>query len=287
VTRHLVLLASALLVGAFARPAAAQIVDNPRGAAMGTAVRGDPLGTSALEYNPAGMSRAYLYTLEGHYFRGGPGDRNVVGVAVVDSKTQPALAVGVGYGFEFTDGGADLEVQGHDIKLGFASALVPKKVHAGLTLNYLTYEFEGADPLDGFTLDAGMLFSITPALHLGLVGHDLINLDHPSKPRRAGGGVAYTGALLTLDVDALVDFDSQDDPKPVVATGLEILAAETVPLRLGYEWDGARETQWVSGGVGFISSGQAATGSQIGVTYRQSLDDTKSFLFGVGLTMFL
>ncbi len=280
-------LACAALLAALASPAAAQIADNTRGVGMGGAVRGDPLGASALRYNPAGMSRAYLYTAEAQYFRGGPGDINAVGLAIVDSKTQPALAVGASYDYEFTDQGAENEVSGHDIRLGFANALVPKRVHAGVALEYLTIDRGALGDLTGFTLDAGLLFTLAPAFHLGLVGHDLINLDDAARPRRAGGGVAYTGAFLTADVDVLADFDTQSSVRPVVNAGLELLLAEAVPVRAGFEWNDARDERWVGGGIGFISSGQGATSSQVGVSYRQNIDDAKNLVFAAGLTMFL
>ena len=54
-----------------ASPAAAQLLDDPRAMGMGGAVRGDPVGVSALLYNPAGMARAGVYQANVAYVRGG------------------------------------------------------------------------------------------------------------------------------------------------------------------------------------------------------------------------
>ena len=95
------------------------------------------------------------------------------------------------------------------------------------------------------------------------------------------------GKPLVIDVDVLADFDTHaDGAKPVVAAGLELLLAESVPIRAGYEYDGARETQWVSGGLGFVM-GSGANGGQLSLAYRQNLDNSKAHAFGVSLTMFL
>ena len=111
----------------------AQYIDSPRGMGM-SAVRADPVGSSAIIYNPAGMSRSYLYAAEMVYVRAAPGDVNVTGLNVVDSKTQPQLAVGLSYGFHFTDKKATLQQNGHDGRLGFAHAAIPERLHLGLSL---------------------------------------------------------------------------------------------------------------------------------------------------------
>ena len=70
------------------------------------------------------MARAQVYGAQGFYFRGA-GDLNTVGANVVDSKTQPTVAVGLAYAYLFTDSDADAETSGHDMRLAFAHAVVP------------------------------------------------------------------------------------------------------------------------------------------------------------------
>lgn len=273
---------------ALATPAAGQTFSNPRVVGMAGAVRGDPLANSALLVNPAGMARAYTYAAEVAYNRAGPGDLNAAGINVVDSKTQPALAVGAAYAYQFTDPDAPIGISGHDARLAFAHAAVPNKVFFGVGLHYL--HLDGDEPVDdlkGFTLDAGALISLTPSFHVGLSGQNLIDRDDPRLPRLAGGGVAYTGEILAVDFDTVVDFSTADSPKPIFALGAEALLGETVPVRLGVRRDQALERTFVGGGVGFLTTGEGARGNQFNVAFLQSVDETDVFQFSAGITLFL
>ncbi len=269
-------------------PATATADESPRGLGMGTAVRGDPVGNSAVVYNPSGMARGSVYGAQVQYFRGSPGDLNQVGANIVDSKTQPAVAVGFAYNYNFTDSEAETEITGHDARLAFAHAAVPNRFHLGLGLHYLNLDAGGDNKIDGFTVDGGLLFSVSTAFHIGVVGENLIDLDEAGYPRRAGGGLAYTGPRITADVDVLYDFDTHaDGSKPVFAAGGELFLAEAVPIRFGYRNDRAAETQHVSAGLGFVNGKANGAGSQLHFGYRQNLEDSDDFLFGIGITMFL
>jgi hypothetical protein len=270
--------------------AQAQIVDSPRGLAM-SGVRADPVGSSAIMYNPAGLSRSYMYAVEAQYFRGGPGNRNGLGVNIVDSKAQPLLPVGLSYGFQFTDGEPEVSEKGHDVRLAFAHPAIPDRFNVGVSLRYLAIERdktgEEYPDLQGFTLNIGALISLSSLAHIGLVGENLIEIDNPDLPRRAGAAIAYTGGPLVFDLDVLMDFDShKDGAKAVIATGLELLLSGAVPLRAGYIKDLARDTAWLSGGLGFMT-GQDTTGGQLSLTYRHNLEETDVFNFGVAISLFL
>jgi hypothetical protein len=272
-----------------AAPAGAQTFNDPRVVGMAGAVVGDPLHNSALFTNPAGMARAYTYAAEAIYDRVGPGALNAVGADVVDSKTQPALAVGAGYGYIFSDPSEDVGVSGHDVRLGFAHAIAPNSAFAGMTLHYIHLNRDA--PLEdtkGFTLDAGALFSLSPNFHVGLVGKNLIDQHDPEFPRQAGGGIAYTGDVLTIDFDTLADFSTADSTKPVFRLGAEAIISDSFPLRAGVERNQATEQTFVAGGIGFLSSGEAGTnGTQLNVSFRQNLDQTKNYQLAVGLTIFM
>ena len=279
----------ALLVGA----AQAQIADTPRSLAMGGAVRGDPVGSSALLRNPAGMSRSYIYAAEAAYTRAAPSNVNTGGLNIVDSKTKPSVAVGLAYAYQFTDSGEPAN-DGHDVRLAFAHPFVPQVFNVGLGLHYLHLDRDvnvddkkEVDELRAFTLDAGLLFSPTPAFHIGVVGHNLINTDDPGFPRQAGGGIAFTGELFTIDFDALADFDRGEETKAVLAGGLEMLIAGAVPFRLGFEYDGPTDQKWASGGIGFLDTRTRKEGNQLNIAYRQSIEDSKNWIFSGGMVLFL
>ena len=289
-TQSLRFICVGLMMTTWTSTASAQLVNSPRGQAM-AGVRGDPVASSALFYNPAGMSRSYLYSTEFGYFRAGPSDVNAVSVSVVDSKTQPQLATGLSYGFHFSDDGADIDESGHDVRLGFAHPAIQDRFNLGVTLRYLalerTVDKNTESFPEGFTMDFGALISASSEFHIGLTAHNIIDLDNPNVRRRAGGGIAYTGASITLDVDGLVDFSSDlESPQPVIAAGLEFLAAGSVPIRAGFTHDGAVDQNWVSGGLGFMT-GENVNGGQFSVTFRQNIDDTEQFDVGIGLTLFI
>lgn len=273
-------------------PAAAQIMEDPRAVAM-SAVRGDPVANSAVMHNPAGMSRAYLYAAEVFYARDAQ-SRNVAGVNIVDSKTQPKLAVGAAYGYQFTDSDADVTADGHDARLSLAHP-VSDRLHVGLGLHYLAINretsVEGAtiDDIDGFTLDVGALIEVGSGLFIGAVGENLVEVENAGLPRRIGGGVGFSGEGFSAAVDVLADFGSDPDgkTKTVVAAGAEALIADVLPLRIGYEWNGATDEQWLGGGVGFMTRGDGANGGQITIAYRQNLDQSDQYLFTAGFVLFL
>lgn len=280
-TGFLTLLTGLWLIGT----AHAQFFSDPRAVGMSGAVRGDPTANSALVANPAGMSRGYQYAAEAEYYRVGQA-LNIIGANIVDSKTKPNLAVGIAYAYQFTDSGTNA-VDGHDARIGFAHPLVPNELSVGLSMRYLHIDRDLGDDLRGFTLDAGLIYSPSGSIHVGLVGQNLINRDDPTVPRLAGGGLSYTGELVTAVVDVVADFDSAESTKPVVSVGLETVLAESVPLRAGFERNQATEQQYVSGGMGFLGGSGGPQSSQLSLSYRQNLDVSDDFVFSAGLTLFL
>ncbi len=294
--RYPALLSLSAALACAASPCAAQLLDDPRAVAMG-GVRGDPVANSAVIHNPAGLSRAYLYFAEAVYLRDGAG-KNVAGVNIVDSKTQQKLAVGVAYGYQFTDSDADVIVDGHDVRLSMSHPF-SDRVHVGVGLHYVHLDRsvpveEGEAPVEiddlkGFTIDAGLLVDVGQGLTIGLVGENLIDLDDPALPRRAGGGLAFAADAISLDVDVLADFDrgADDATTVLVEGGAELLLADVVPLRVGYTWDGALEQSWLAGGIGFLTRGEGTKGGQISISYRHNLDAEGEYVLAGGLTMFL
>lgn len=291
VAPHGVLAGLVVLVAlVLAAPAGAQLLDDPRALGM-SGVRGDPVANSAVYHNPAGMSRAFVYAAEVLYLRDA-GGQNVVGVNIVDSKTQQNLAVGVSYGYQFTDSDAALRSEGHDARLALSHP-VSDRLHVGVGLRYLHLDREvdegEIEDLKGFTLDAGLLLDLGGGLHVGVSGENLIDLDDASVPRLLGGAVGFTGETFSLGVDVLADFDRhpKGEAAVVVDAGLELLLGDVLPLRAGYRWDGALEESWVGGGVGFITKGAGSNGGQVSLSYRQNVTDTDEYVFGASLTLFL
>ena len=269
-------------------PAAAQTFGEARAQAMGGAVHADPVGNSSMVSNPAGLARAYMYGLEAGFFRSGPGDVNSAGLNIVDSKTQPSLAMGLAYGYEFSDTKTKPSVEGHDARLAFAHPMIPNQLVAGVGLHYMHLNRSGGpDDLKAFTVDAGLVFSASSALHIGLAGQNLLNTHDPAAPMLAGGGVAYTGEFATLDFDAMADFTTQEKAKPVYLGGLELMLGRVVPLRAGVEFNRATESTRISGGLGFTMAEEDSGGRPFNIAFTQAVENSKDFKFGAGFVFFM
>ena len=251
-------------------------------------VIGDPQIGSGLFNNPAGMSRGFVYAAEGQYLRLAKRQLNVFGFSVVDSKTQPSLAVGVGYGYGFTDESADFELATHDARLAMSKTIIENKLFMGVGFRYIREEIGSApavETLDGFTLDTGLLVNITDSLAIGAVGQNLLQVT--GLPRRAGGGLAMRARSFVLDGDILVDFDSKPDERALVyRVGTEFLIADSVPVRGGYEANQATDAQFFSFGVGFLQT-EGARGNQLNLSYKQRIDVSEESVLALGITMFL
>lgn len=263
-----------------------RVVDNARAVSMGGAVRADPVAGSALHYNPAGMAQAALYSAEVQYSRDQPTETNAFALSIVDSKTQPAIAVGLSYGYQFTGDGAPGENDGHDLRLAFAHPLIPQQLALGVGMHYLSLSRGGTQDLNAFTLDLGLLWAITPAFHLGLVAESLVPTDDVAYPRRVGGGVAYVSGIATVDVDLLADIDSGEGTNLAVMGGLELLLGGNLPLRMGVEYNGAREATALSGGLGALLGG-AEGGLQLNISYRHSLSFSEEYQLIGSIALFI
>ena len=285
------LMAALPLVGLgllWAAPAAAQTFSEARAQGMGGAVHADPLGNSAMVSNPAGLARGYMYGLEAGYFRSGPGDVNAAGLNIIDSKTQPSLAMGLSYGYEFSDSKTKPGVDGHDARLAFAHPMIPNQLSMGVGLHYMHFNRTGGpDDLKAFTLDAGLVFSLTPGIHLGVAGQNLINTHDAAAPMLAGGGLAYTGEYATLDFDTMADFTTAGEAKPVFLGGIELLLGKIVPIRAGVERNQASEVTRISGGLGFTMAEEGTGGSQFNLAFTKAVEVEKDFKFGAGFIFFL
>ena len=228
--------------------------------------------------------------------------------------------MGIAYGYQFTDKTADIQHNGQDVKLAMAHAVVPERFHVGFGFRYIAVnrsygETEATDSdamnmmdviddrpaleaLEGFTVDAGLLFSASRSVHIGLVGHNLIDVDDDQLPVQAGGGIAYTGSPVVLAVDGLADFSRHPDgPKPVISSGIEVLLGQLVPFRLGYTFDGVgtcdetsdacQANHWASGGIGFMSAPRGGRSNQLTVSYKHNLTEPTEINIGLGLIFFL
>lgn len=229
--------------------------ESARGVALGSGSRATAVSTSALAYNPAALSLGKLYHVEGQVDHM-QGDTTAVGASVVDSSTS-RLSAGVG-GRGFFSGRDG--IKGLDARLGLAFAF-NDQLSLGLSGRYLDLTRE--EQLDGdesrthelakgFTMDAS--FRLTPAqgLHLAILSYNFIDLGTPYAPVQVGGALGFeAGQGLTIGIDMLTDVSTFESPELLAGGGLEYVAGDSLPLRVGYRYDGGRRTHAASGGIGY------------------------------------
>jgi hypothetical protein len=183
---------------------------------------------------------------------------NVLSASVVDSQTNPSISAGVGYSF-LSGHGSFEDFSAHEIRLGIALPVMPEQISFGVGGRYLIAEQAGVELLNGLTLDAGAMFRLNEALHLALVGRNLI--DQCTRPECAslaplevGGGLALgDGEALTVGADVIVEF-SNDEPSPSYRVGTEYLIQGAVPIRAGFFYRTLTSTSHVTGGIGWRST---------------------------------
>jgi len=263
-----------------------------RPSGMGDAFTAVASGVGTLYHNPAGVARAVMYALEGgfEYTPGG----SLLNVAVVDSRTNPALAAGVAYSYFF--GRGELRhFSHHDIRASIAVPVIPDRVSVGvggryLILNDSRIEVDPDDDdanqrlIQGFTLDIGAVFRVADILYLGFAGQNLIDpcSDEPAcrgfAPTLLKGGVALgTETSFIVSGDVGVDLTSTDDATLIVGVGGEYLLTNVAPLRLGYRYRAATGHNYLTFGGGWRS---AAAGVDISYQHDLQRSDEVGYVSG-------
>lgn len=230
--------------------------DTARGIALGTGSRASAVSTSALAYNPAALVLGKLYHIEGVVDYNSAWSGVALGAAVVDSSTS---RVGAGVAFRgFLSG--DTGVAGIDGRAGLAFPL-SDQVSIGVGGRYLNLTYDNKTPagretelelVNGFTMDASLRVAPIPSLQIEAMAVNFIDLDSAYAPVMLGGSIAYTAAsIVTIGFDTLFDISTFDSTGVLLGGGVELLAANIVPLRIGYAYDTIRDLHTLSGGVGY------------------------------------
>lgn len=249
-------------------------VETARSAAMGGALRALGNGVTALYLNPANMALTRVYHLMALAQIWPEARRQTYGAAAVDSVTG-RLAGGAGgnYGVLDPDG---VDRKWTDARAAVAFPL-SDRFYAGVTGKYLKLRENGyplpgfglplsyasaglaQDPIvDGFTFDAGITVKPADALFIGILGSNLTNAGNGFRPLSLGGGVGYGTSDITAEGDLVADFTTFTNAAGASRTtmramlGLEYLAGDHYPLRIGYRYDQGQSTHALSGGVGYV-----------------------------------
>ncbi len=229
--------------------------ETSRGLALGTGARASALSTSALAYNPAALALGRLYHIEGLVDYIPQAHAVALGGAVVDSSTSK---IGAGIGLRgFLSGSEGLG--GIDGRLGLA---VPfsDAVSLGLSGRYINLTNTTVVPgksvttkvVHGFTMDASFRVQPVQMLQFSLATLNFVDLGSAYAPLYLVPSVAFAlGQLVSVGADVLIDTTSYKKLTYTAGGGIELLAANTIPLRIGYAADLERSIQSLSAGIGY------------------------------------
>jgi hypothetical protein len=238
------------------------------GAAQGGAVSANPRSNDARLLNPAASGLFERYDLQAAAIVGG---RTLgVGMSAVDSRTEPKLALGLGYRFQLSnppltdsqlpgwivEGDTPTNrVRGHDLDLSLAMPLLERKIAFGVggSFQYVKHERLGA-VVDG-DVDVGFMARPKEGVAFGLMGRDLLPLKSFDHPARVGAGVWLGSDEIggfALDASYRV---AQGDGSPLdMAAGFERLIGGAAMFG-GWHWDGRYEWHAASIGAGWHQEG--------------------------------
>jgi len=244
-------------------------LETPRGMALGMAGSASGMGSSAIAYNPAALATGRIYhidTIVG--YEGASGGWSVAGTAADSISNRLAS----GFSFRGLFGGDDAALGGWDARLGLGIALSPT-VAIGVAGRYFRLTQpgqadEGETEDKGFTLDASLIFRPTDGLAIAILSHGLVPTDTGLVPMQVGGGISYSvGGAFTIASDCLVDLSTFDEASVLAGAGLEYLAGDVAPVRLGYRYDSGRDVHFLSGGIGYVQQQYSA---DVGVRHALS-----------------
>ena len=244
------------------------------GLAMGAGVRAGAVGTSALAYNVSNMAAAPTYHVEAfsQIIPGNKGDGGTywtIGSSVTDSTTAKRFALGTSFRGVF--GGENREYSGWDWRSGIAVQAIPQLgIGLGFRWARLSSKWGTVDGVpvrigpsfDGITLDASITITPIPWLRVSGLGYHLIKTFSALAPQMAGGSISLAPMdAFSVGGDILVDFTTFSSNEIIAGAGFSYIAAEMVPLRIGYRRDSGRDLNQITAGLGFMKGKFAIEGA--------------------------
>ena len=248
-------------------------LESSRNMGMGGAYEALGYGAETIGGNPAGLSLYKRYQIEATGSWDVPQGYGFASLAVADS-TNP-LAVGISYHFATFGGEQRRFAHLTTVSLAYTFGDL---IHIGFTTRH--HVLIGASNINAITINAGVIAKPVSWLTLGFSGHNLISVFNRDITRYfvASVGVLILGQL-TPAFDLRMDFN-QKDPRLAYHAGIEWLIAQSFPVRIGYQYDGIMNHQYLAAGVGWFSEG-----SGIDFAYRHELGGTEGRLLSLTLKL--
>ena len=249
-----------------AKPPNLQDVMAARNYAMAGAYRTLGYGAEAITGNPAALSLFKRYTLEVSGAYDFKNQWGYGGISISDSITNE-IAAGVAYQMVTLGNGENRRLA----YLTTAASAYPlsQSFHLGVAVRHQV--ITGENNTNSVTMSAGLIFRPWEELCFSVSGHNLIGVWNDDVPRYFTFGVSsMIAGQFTPTAEVRADFNDPKGTKVAVSGGLEWLAGDTFPLRIGYSYDQISGTQHVGFGVGYFSEG-----SGIDLAYRHEINGTQ------------
>lgn len=276
-------------------------IEGPRTLAMGGAARAYGWSTSALPLNPANIAVQRIYHFEALFGLDTKAHRIQYGGAIVDSITS-RLAMGVLA--SKTDLGNNSDVykrNSTNVRVAMAYPL-GDKLSFGVTGHYMRIVQDGDGPLGHsevsrssgddpnfkvFSFDAGLSLALGEVLRLGAVGYNLTGTGSALAPLMIGGGLGAKFGDFTIEGNVVgVDGSTWGAWKTRYQAGLEYLAGDHYPLRLGYVFDQGTQRHALSGGTGYVDKTFALDAGIRSEVAGPQNPGGRALVFSVGLRYF-
>ncbi len=255
-------------------------------------------GTNGIYLNPASIAVVPLYHAEGMYQFTSRENMHMGGAAIVDSATKP----GIGAGISFNYNGCNSHRNEHDSFDGrlAVGGVIGKIFSLGLTGRYLrvkqnmsssnwgpsgkpAFPASGSRQIDGFTMDAGALLRLADMLNIGVTGYNLTHTESAFAPIMLGTGASINlMKKLFIEVDGVFDFTSHDKMGADLRVGGELLIADVVVIRAGYQYDFYYRRNLIAAGLGYVH-----TNFGIDIGFSQEIMEKGRTAVSIGFKFFI
>jgi hypothetical protein len=240
---------------------------------MGGAYEALGYGAEAIGGNPAALTLYKRYQIEATGSWDIPQGFGFGSVGLADS-TNP-LAAGITYHFA-TYGGPERR-WAHLTTLALAYG-IGDIIHLGVAARH--HVLVGASNTNSISMNAGVIVRPVSFLTFGFSGHNLISVYNRDVTRYFVASIsAQILGQLSPAFDLRMDFN-QVNPRLAYHAGIEWLIANSFPLRVGYQYDGIMNHQYLSGGIGWFSDG-----SGVDLSYRHELGGQEGKLVSLTLKL--
>jgi len=248
-------------------------LQHSRNIAMGGAYEALGYGAEAIGGNPAALTLYKRYQIEATGSWDIPQGFGFGSVGLADS-TNP-LAAGITYHFA-TYGGPERR-WAHLTTLALAYG-IGDIIHLGVAARH--HVLVGGSNTNSISMNAGVIVRPVSFLTFGFSGHNLISVYNRDVTRYFVASIsAQILGQLSPAFDLRMDFN-QVNPRLAYHAGIEWLIANSFPLRVGYQYDGIMNHQYLSGGIGWFSDG-----SGVDLSYRHELGGQEGKLVSLTLKL--